>query len=92
MPLSYPRRPGRTRSAALVAALAAALLAAGALHRCSGDDGPERSVDAFLAGWRTGDLQAVGLVDPTGAKRAGGRRRRARSRSSPASWRPRRPR
>ena len=39
------------------------MLAAGALAGCSGDDGPERSVDAFLAGWRSGDLDAVGFVD-----------------------------
>ncbi|SCE95804.1 Cell division protein FtsI/penicillin-binding protein 2 [Micromonospora coriariae] len=67
MPLSYPRlhRPNHRRR---VAALAAALLTAGLLAACSGDDGPERSVDAFLAGWRSGDLQAVGVVDTTGAK------------------------
>ena len=51
-----------------VAALAATVLAAGALAGCSGDDGPERSVEAFLAGWRQGDLQTVGFVDTTGAK------------------------
>ncbi|MFG2104494.1 penicillin-binding transpeptidase domain-containing protein [Micromonospora echinaurantiaca] len=60
---SYPRRHGRS-----LAALAAILLAAGGLTACSDSDGPERSVDAFLAGWRSGDLQAVGFVDPTGAK------------------------
>jgi cell division protein FtsI/penicillin-binding protein 2 len=49
-------------------ALAATVLAAGALAGCSGEDGPERSVDAFLTGWRSGDLQAVGFIDPTGAK------------------------
>ncbi|MGS2619041.1 penicillin-binding transpeptidase domain-containing protein [Micromonospora sp. LZ34] len=62
MRLSYPR-PHRP-----LAALAAILLAAAALTGCSDGDGPERSVDAFLAGWRSGDLQAVGFVDPTGAK------------------------
>ncbi|WP_406078455.1 penicillin-binding transpeptidase domain-containing protein [Micromonospora sp. NBC_00858] len=68
MPLSYPRphRPNHARRR--IAALTATLVAAGLLAACSGDDGPQRSVDAFLAGWRSGDLQAVGLVDTTGAK------------------------
>ncbi|WP_410811599.1 penicillin-binding transpeptidase domain-containing protein [Micromonospora sp. 067-2] len=67
MPLSYPRpqRPNRTRR--LVAALSATLLTAVVLTACSADDGPRRSLDAFLAGWRSGDLRAVGLVDTTGA-------------------------
>ncbi|MEU8169231.1 penicillin-binding transpeptidase domain-containing protein [Micromonospora sp. NPDC049004] len=67
MTLSYPRphRPNRTRR---IAALTATLLTAGVLSACSGDDGPERSADAFLAGWRSGDLQAVAMVDTTGAK------------------------
>ncbi|MFG2010103.1 penicillin-binding transpeptidase domain-containing protein [Micromonospora sp. NPDC048868] len=68
MHLSYPRRPRRNRLRPPLALLAATALAAGALTACSGGDGPERSVDAFLAGWRSGDLQAVGFVDPTGAK------------------------
>ncbi|MEU8155910.1 penicillin-binding transpeptidase domain-containing protein [Micromonospora sp. NPDC048986] len=68
MPLSYPRphRPNPARR--LAAATTTALLAAGALVGCSGDDGPQRTVDAFLAGWRSGDLQAVGLIDPLGSK------------------------
>ncbi|MBM0279009.1 penicillin-binding transpeptidase domain-containing protein [Micromonospora tarensis] len=68
MSLSYPRphRPNPARR--LAAAVTTALLAAGVLAGCSGDDGPERSVDAFLAGWRSGDLQAVGLIDPVGNK------------------------
>ncbi|MCG5441891.1 penicillin-binding protein [Micromonospora sp. NIE79] len=68
MPLSYPRphRPNPARR--LTAAVATALLAAGVLVGCSGDDGPQRSVDAFLAGWRSGDLQSVGLIDPLGSK------------------------
>ncbi|MCM0674057.1 penicillin-binding transpeptidase domain-containing protein [Micromonospora phytophila] len=65
MRLSYPRRHRLRRPLALLAATA---LVAGALTACSDDDGPERSVDAFLTGWRSGDLQAVGFVDPTGAK------------------------
>ncbi|MEU8116461.1 penicillin-binding transpeptidase domain-containing protein [Micromonospora sp. NPDC048947] len=68
MPLSYPRphRPNPARR--LAAAATTALLAAGVLVGCSGDDGPQRTVDAFLAGWRSGDLQAVGLIDPLGSK------------------------
>ncbi|GAB3944394.1 penicillin-binding transpeptidase domain-containing protein [Micromonospora vulcania] len=68
MHLPYPthHRPNRARRR--IAALAATLLAAGALAACGGDDGPQRSVDAFLTGWRKGNLQAVGLVDATGAK------------------------
>ncbi|GGM19294.1 penicillin-binding transpeptidase domain-containing protein [Micromonospora yangpuensis] len=47
-------------------ALVAVLLAAGVLTGCSDSDGPEGSVDAFLSGWRSGDLRAVGFVAPTG--------------------------
>ncbi|MEU9508325.1 penicillin-binding transpeptidase domain-containing protein [Micromonospora sp. NPDC048170] len=68
MRLSYPPRPRRNRLRPPLALVAATALAAGALTACSGGDGPARSVDAFLAGWRSGDLQAVGFVDPTGAK------------------------
>ncbi|MEU7864677.1 hypothetical protein, partial [Nonomuraea sp. NPDC049141] len=68
MRLPYPRRPRRNRLRPALALLAATVLAGGALTACSGGDGPEREVDAFLAGWRSGDLQAVGFVDPTGAK------------------------
>ncbi|MEU4553423.1 penicillin-binding transpeptidase domain-containing protein [Micromonospora violae] len=68
MALSYPRphRPNPARR--LAAAATTALLAAGVLVGCSGDDGPQRTLDAFLAGWRSGDLQAVGMIDPLGAK------------------------
>ncbi|GIJ80896.1 Cell division protein FtsI/penicillin-binding protein 2 [Micromonospora phaseoli] len=61
-----PQRPHRSKSRFGV--FAACLVAATGLVACSGEDGPQRSVDAFLAGWRSGDLQAVGFVDPTGAK------------------------
>ncbi|MBW4702879.1 penicillin-binding transpeptidase domain-containing protein [Micromonospora sp. RL09-050-HVF-A] len=68
MPLSYPyHRPGTPLRRAL-AAVAATVLAAGALVGCSGDDDPAGSVDAFLAGWRSGKLDKVGFVDPTGAR------------------------
>ncbi|SIR66924.1 penicillin-binding transpeptidase domain-containing protein [Micromonospora avicenniae] len=68
MHLSYPRHPGRTRPSRRLVALTATLLAAGALTACSDEDGPERTVEAFLSGWRSGNLQAVGFVDATGAK------------------------
>lgn len=68
MPLSYPyHRPGTPLRRA-VAALAVTVLAAGALVGCSDDDGLAGSVDAFLTGWRTGNLDRVGFVDPTGAR------------------------
>ncbi|MCG5464508.1 penicillin-binding protein [Micromonospora sp. MED01] len=68
MPLSYPRPHRPNPAHRLAAAATTALLAAGVLVGCSGDDGPQRTVDAFLAGWRSGDLQAVGLIDPLGSK------------------------
>ncbi|MEU6207585.1 penicillin-binding transpeptidase domain-containing protein [Micromonospora musae] len=68
MPLSYPRHTRRTRPNRFLVAVAAGLIGVGTLTACSGEDGPERSVDAFLSGWRSGDLQAVGFVDATGAK------------------------
>ncbi|SCG74174.1 penicillin-binding transpeptidase domain-containing protein [Micromonospora humi] len=68
MPVSYPVRPRRQSRRRLTAALAATLMAAGVLAGCSGEDGPERTVDAFLSGWRSGDLQAVGFVEPTGGR------------------------
>ncbi|WP_341717337.1 penicillin-binding transpeptidase domain-containing protein [Micromonospora sp. FIMYZ51] len=58
-----PRHPLSRLAAATVGLLASTTLVA-----CSGEDGPQRSVDAFLAGWHSGDLNAVGFVDPTGAK------------------------
>ncbi|WFE31823.1 penicillin-binding transpeptidase domain-containing protein [Micromonospora sp. WMMD975] len=68
MPLSYPVRPRRKSRRRLLAALVAALLAGGAVTGCSDGDGPERVVDAFLSGWRSGDLQPVGFIEPTGAR------------------------
>ncbi|MER7458467.1 penicillin-binding transpeptidase domain-containing protein [Micromonospora sp. NPDC126480] len=66
MRLSYRRhrRPSRRP----LALLTAVLLAAAGLTACSGEDGPDRSVDTFLKGWRSGDLNAVGFVDATGAR------------------------
>ncbi|MFG2057025.1 penicillin-binding transpeptidase domain-containing protein [Micromonospora sp. NPDC048930] len=68
MPVSYPVRRHLSPRRPVLVALAAAVLAAGALAGCSGEGGPETTVDAFLKGWRSGELQAVGFVDATGAK------------------------
>ncbi|WP_377339492.1 penicillin-binding transpeptidase domain-containing protein [Plantactinospora siamensis] len=51
------------------AALAALPLLAAGLVGCSGD-GPDRAVDAFLAGWRDGTLDKLAFIDPTGSKLA----------------------
>ncbi|GAA4467001.1 penicillin-binding transpeptidase domain-containing protein [Phytohabitans houttuyneae] len=48
--------------------VAAIVLAAGVLTACGSDDGPEKSVDAFLSGWRSGNLDAVGFINPGGQK------------------------
>ncbi|SCF09276.1 penicillin-binding transpeptidase domain-containing protein [Micromonospora mirobrigensis] len=67
MPASYPERR-RSPVRVFLSAVTAAALGAATLVGCSSQEGPEGSVDAFLAGWRSGDLQPVGFVDPTGAK------------------------
>ncbi|WP_433529643.1 penicillin-binding transpeptidase domain-containing protein [Micromonospora sp. CA-263727] len=51
-----------------LAGVAACLIASASLVACSAEDGPQRGVDAFLAGWKSGDLHKVGFVDPTGAR------------------------
>jgi cell division protein FtsI/penicillin-binding protein 2 len=43
-------------------------LAAGGIAACSGDGGPDDTVDAFLAGWKSGSLGEVGFVQPDGSK------------------------
>jgi cell division protein FtsI/penicillin-binding protein 2 len=48
--------------------VAGVVLAASVLTACSSGDGPEKSVDAFLSGWRSGQLDTVGFIDPTGQK------------------------
>ncbi|MGI5215013.1 penicillin-binding transpeptidase domain-containing protein [Plantactinospora sp. CA-290183] len=50
----------------LAGVLTPALLAAGVLAGCSDSDGPERTVDAFIGGWRGGDLSAVGFRNTAG--------------------------
>ncbi|MEW2428745.1 penicillin-binding transpeptidase domain-containing protein [Micromonospora sp. NPDC047644] len=52
----------------LLVAITVTVLAGGALTACSADDGPEGSIDAFVAGWRKNDLHAVDFVDSTGAE------------------------
>jgi cell division protein FtsI/penicillin-binding protein 2 len=43
-------------------------LALGGLAACSGDGGPEDTVDEFLAGWKSDTLAEVGFVQPDGQK------------------------
>ncbi|BCB87404.1 hypothetical protein Psuf_047170 [Phytohabitans suffuscus] len=52
----------------MIHGVAAVVLTAGVLTACGSDDGPEKSVDAFLSGWRSGNLDAVGFIDPGGQK------------------------
>jgi cell division protein FtsI/penicillin-binding protein 2 len=54
----------------LLAALLSAALLTGGVTACSSDDGPQSVVDEFLAGWRSGNLDKVGLVKPAGDKLA----------------------
>ncbi|MFD2766558.1 penicillin-binding transpeptidase domain-containing protein [Micromonospora eburnea] len=68
MPVSHPVRRRRFPRRPVLAALAAAALTAAGLTGCSGEDGPERSVDAFLKGWHSGNLQSVGFIDPAGTR------------------------
>ncbi|KXK62401.1 penicillin-binding protein [Micromonospora rosaria] len=63
-----PARPYHRPARRYLAVVAAVTMAAGLLTGCSDSDGPEGSVDAFLAGWRSGDLTPVGFIDPTGAR------------------------
>ncbi|MFC7545787.1 penicillin-binding transpeptidase domain-containing protein [Plantactinospora sp. GCM10030261] len=49
-------------------AAATALLLAAPLAACSDDNGPERAADTFLAGWRDGNLDQLGFVNPNGQK------------------------
>lgn len=61
------RRPARRP---VVAALASLSVGAGVLAGCSGDSGPEKTIDAFLAGWRSGDLNQVGFLSSAGERLA----------------------
>ncbi|WP_033340237.1 penicillin-binding transpeptidase domain-containing protein [Catenuloplanes japonicus] len=42
------------------------LLASASLTACSGSDGPGTTLNAFLAGWRSGNLEGVGVVSAAG--------------------------
>ncbi|MBX6355795.1 MAG: penicillin-binding protein [Micromonosporaceae bacterium] len=53
----------RRRGAYLLAGLVAAAVT---LVGCSGDGGPGGTLEAFLKGWRSGDLHQVGFVTPDG--------------------------
>ncbi|MFI5926579.1 penicillin-binding transpeptidase domain-containing protein [Micromonospora sp. NPDC051543] len=64
----HPSCADRLRFHGSLIAIAVTVLAAGALAACSADDGPKSSIDAFVAGWRKGDLAAVEFVDATGAE------------------------
>ncbi|MDG4828864.1 penicillin-binding transpeptidase domain-containing protein [Solwaraspora sp. WMMD1047] len=62
----YPKVSARRRTAA---ALACLTLAAAGLTGCSDEDGPEQTVDAFLAGWRDGGgLDAIGFLNASGQR------------------------
>jgi cell division protein FtsI/penicillin-binding protein 2 len=52
----------------LVLALAGLTAVAAALTGCSKDDGPDKTLDTFLAGWTDGKLDHIGFVAPTGEK------------------------
>ncbi|MGK5678903.1 penicillin-binding transpeptidase domain-containing protein [Actinoplanes sp. URMC 104] len=60
------RGPDRSVRRAFAAA-ATLTLVAGVLAGCSGD-GPDGTLDDFLAGWRGGDLSKVGFVGADGGK------------------------
>lgn len=63
-PQSDRLRPGRRWGAA---ALAVLILLPGGVTACSSSDGPRETVDAFLAGWRSGNLDKVGFIGPDGS-------------------------
>ena len=65
LPHPGPRRNPRRLTATAVAGL---LLATGSLTACSDNGGPERVIDAFLTGWRNGDLHQVGFRNPAGQR------------------------
>ncbi|OJF11395.1 penicillin-binding transpeptidase domain-containing protein [Couchioplanes caeruleus] len=57
---------GRARRA--LAALGCLALAAAGVTACSGTDGPGKTLDTFLDGWRGGDLSKVGFVTAAGGR------------------------
>src|SRR4051812_22521993 len=60
-------RPARTRVRRAVGAATAVLLLAGGVAAC-GKAGPEDTLNDFLAGGRSGDLNKVGFVSADGSK------------------------
>nr|WP_067505593.1 penicillin-binding transpeptidase domain-containing protein [Actinoplanes sp. TFC3] len=52
----------------IAATLTGLILAGSGLSACSGSDGPDDTVDAFLEGWRTANLSKVGFVTAAGSK------------------------
>ncbi|GIG91800.1 penicillin-binding transpeptidase domain-containing protein [Plantactinospora endophytica] len=65
---SHRSRTRQTARRGTAVALTGVVLAAGALAGCSESDGPDRAVDAFLTGWRGGDLNKVGFRNPAGER------------------------
>ncbi|HEX6969364.1 MAG TPA: penicillin-binding transpeptidase domain-containing protein [Micromonosporaceae bacterium] len=65
-----PRYPLPTRSIRNrpIALLASVLTAAALLTACLGDNGPEKTVDAFLADWRSDEIHEIGFLTPAGEK------------------------
>lgn len=66
-----PSGPGPGRRHPLLTLLTCATLLTGGLVGCSDSDGPEPAVDAFLAGWRGGQLDRVAFLSPAGQQVAG---------------------
>lgn len=65
----YPlrvRRPGARRPVAT--ALAGLCLVVPGLAACSSDEGPRPTLQGFLAGWRSGDLNKIGFIGPDSQK------------------------
>jgi cell division protein FtsI/penicillin-binding protein 2 len=62
------RRPLGSIQVTAAQAVAGVLLAATALVGCSDDDGPEATLTAFLTGWRSGKLDPVAFISPTGER------------------------
>jgi cell division protein FtsI/penicillin-binding protein 2 len=60
-------QPARDRLRRVVGAGAATVLLAGGVAAC-GSSGPDDTVDAFLAGWRSGNLSKVGFVTADGSR------------------------
>lgn len=66
-PIGVIRSAGPQPRRRATALAAAAVLALSSLAGC-GDDGPEDTAARFLAGWRSGKLDAVAFMTPAGAK------------------------